>query len=365
MEVRRLLISLFSCWLPLLTAAQVAPAATSGSGYLIIALQGRVLHPQGRTFMLSDNYGNVILNTQLELDGRFHFRARWGATQPATLRIGAEETALWITPGDNLIVTLDARRFDETIHYTGHGARVNNYLAAEFLESEYRTRDYNTTLTGTEPHFRAWLAADKRRTLARLAAAFPHPTLSEQMFISYQKHERYFLLCQQMERSWPSDHITRPGLMAPALQAITQQGAPVTLASLRGKVIYVDFWASWCGFCRFETPYARKLQAALSDHASEVVFLNVSTDLSRDKWQCALEEEHLDGLNAWSPDSTKHSAWEAYLLASLPRYVLIGRDGRIIQGNVPRPSSGAVEGLIRKALGRPKQVSRVRTPSSK
>ena len=80
------------------------------------------------------------------------------------------------------------------------------------------------------------------------------------------------------------------------------------------------------------------------------MFLNVSTDLSRDQWQCALEEEQLEGLNVWSPDSTTHSAWEAYLLVSLPRYVLIGRNGRIINGNAPRPSSGAVVRLIRSGL---------------
>lgn len=168
-----------------------------------------------------------------------------------------------------------------------------------------------------------------------------------------------------MERSWPSDHLTRPGLVAPALRATTMQGTPFSLTALRGKVVYVDFWAFWCSFCRFETPYAHKLQTALSDRPTELVLLNVSTDLSRDKWQCALEEEKLEGINVWSPDSMKHSAWEAYLLASLPRYVLIGRDGRIINGNAPRPSSGAVEGMIRKALAGPRQVSQTRIPSSK
>lgn len=172
----------------------------------------------------------------------------------------------------------------------------------------------------------------------------------EKPFVNYQQGELYFLRHQNWERGWASDHVTRPGLPAPALRATTPQGAPFSMAQLRGQVVYVDFWASWCGFCGYETRFARKVQAALCDREADVVFLNVSTDLSRDKWQRALEEEQLEGLNVWSPDSTRRSAAEAYRLASLPRYVLIGRDGRIIQGNAPRPSSGAVEGLIRQAL---------------
>lgn len=313
-------------------------------------LHGQVLHAKGRELLLIDSYGNPVAQGHLDAAGRFRLRGWWGSVQGATLRIGNEQTALWLAPGDDLTVTVDARQFDETIRYAGRGARVNNFRAADFLADERRIRHYEQSLAGTAAHFKAWLAADYQHSLARLAAAFPHPSPAEYAYLGYQEGEHYFLMRQNMERSWASDHITRAGMVAPALRATTMQGAPLNMAALRGKVVYVDFWASWCGFCHHETRFARKVQAALCDREADVVFLNVSTDLSRDKWQCALEEEQLEGLNVWSPDSTKRSAWESYLLASLPRYVLIGRDGRVIEGNAPRPSSGAVEGMIRQAL---------------
>lgn len=58
-------------------------------------------------------------------------------------------------PGDNLTFTLDARRFDETLHYTGWGSRVNNYRADEVREQNRQQRQYRQTLAGPEARFRA------------------------------------------------------------------------------------------------------------------------------------------------------------------------------------------------------------------
>ena len=334
-------------------SAQTALAATSASGYPIVALQGRVLHPHGRELVLIDNYGNEILRTQTEADGRFQVRARWGAAQPATLQLGNEIARLWLAPGDNLTLTLDARQFDETLRFTGRGSRVNNYRAAEVLDQERQQRQYRQTLAGVEATFLAWLAATRHRDLVRLTTAFPRPTSLEKPFVDYQRSELYFLRYQGWERHWPSDHLTRPGMAAPVFRAQNQRGQVLDLVSLRGKVVYVDFWASWCGFCLVEAPAARALHAALADRAAEVAFLNVSTDDNWDKWQCALEKHGIEGLNVVSPDSGRASAGIAYLLPSLPRYVLIGPDGRILDGDAPRPSSGRVEALIRGALAGP------------
>ncbi|MDO7886643.1 TlpA family protein disulfide reductase [Hymenobacter cheonanensis] len=309
-----------------------------------------MLHPHSRTLVLTDNYGNEILRTQTAADGRFQLRARWSAAQPATLQLGDEVARMWISPGDNLTITLDARRFDETLRYTGRGSRVNNYRAAEVLDQNRQQQQYRQTLAGPEAAFRIWLAATKRHDAARLAAAFPHPGPLEKPFVDYQRGELYFLRHQGWERRWPGDRLTRPGMVAPVFQAKNQTGKHLDLAALRGKVVYVDFWASWCGFCLVEAPAARALHAALADYASEVAFLNVSLDDDWDTWQCALEKNGIEGLNVVSPDSGRATAGVAYRLPSLPRYVLIGPDGRILDGNAPRPSSGQVEGLIRRAL---------------
>ena len=347
-----------------LSLAQTAPA-TSTSGHPIIALQGRVLHPQGRDLVLTDHYGNELLHTQIHADGRFQLRARWGAAQPATLQLGNEVVRLWLTPGDNLILTLDARRFDETLRFLGRGSRVNNYRAAEVRNQARQQQQYRQTLAGPESHFRAWLVATKRRDAARLATAFPRPTPLEKPFVDYQRGELYFLRHQGWERRWPSDHLTRPGRAAPAFRARDQRGQALDLAALRGRVVYVDFWASWCGFCLGEAPAARALHAALADRAADVAFLNVSLDDDWDKWQCALEKHGVEGLNVVSPDSGRATAGLAYALASLPRYVLIGPDGRIVDGNAPRPSSGAVEKTIRQVLQSPTQATQVHKISPK
>ncbi|MBF9140898.1 TlpA family protein disulfide reductase [Hymenobacter properus] len=337
---------------PLRALGQNAPA-TSASGHPIIALQGQVQHVQSREFELIDHYGNQILKTTIPSNGRFSFRARWGAAQPATLRIGRQTTGLWLTPGDNLTITLDARHFNETLRYAGRGSRANNFRAADLLASHRIYNAYRQTLAGTEKQFGAWLAQARQQAAVRCQRAFPHPTASETAFLSYQRDDMDFLRYKFYERSWNSDRLTRPGLPAPAIHARDWHGQPFSLASLRGKWVYVDFWASWCGFCRGESARARTLRAALADRADDVVFLNVSIDDSWDKWLCAVEADSLAGLHVLSPDSGRANVAATYLLASLPRYLLIGPDGYIIDGNAPRPSSGAVERLIRQSLAKP------------
>lgn len=131
-----LLCVVISAWFPAIAArAQSVPVATVDERQRA-TIHGQVLHANGRNIQLSDAYGNIVAHGQLDDVGRFRLKGWWGSIQGATLRIGSEETLLWLTPGDDLTLTLDARRFDETIHYTGRGARVNNFCAAQVLAGE-------------------------------------------------------------------------------------------------------------------------------------------------------------------------------------------------------------------------------------
>ena len=153
----------------------------------------------------------------------------------------------------------------------------------------------------------------------------------------------------RVEKAWAARQLTRPGLPAPDLSATAADGKPFSWESVRGKVVYLDFWASWCGPCIGEMPAAQKLHAALHDRAADVVFLNVSVDGSAANWQKGMTKHHVEGQNLHSAGDWNSPALKAYGISSIPRYMIVGPDGRILDGEAARPSGGAEE-AIRAAL---------------
>ena len=80
-----------------------------------------------------------------------------------------------------------------------------------------------------------------------------------------------------------------PGDIAPDFSGRTLEGKLISLKDFKGKVVYVDIWASWCGPCVEEIPYAKKLHSAFQE--DKVIFLNVSVDRSREAWKKKLVKE--------------------------------------------------------------------------
>jgi len=119
-----------------------------------------------------------------------------------------------------------------------------------------------------------------------------------------------------------------------------QQGQPVTLDAYRGKVVYLDVWASWCGPCRSEFPYSKQLHERLEEkHKGKVVFLYLSIDDSEGAWKAALNALKLPGEQGWSKGGWKSKTVQYFGIQSIPRYVLIDKAGKIADANAKRPSN--------------------------
>ncbi|RYZ84378.1 MAG: TlpA family protein disulfide reductase [Moraxellaceae bacterium] len=141
----------------------------------------------------------------------------------------------------------------------------------------------------------------------------------------------------------------KPGNPAPVFTGTSPDGKKVSLSDFKGKLVYVDVWASWCGPCIGEIPAAKKLMEELKD--KEVVFLNVSVDQSEADWRKAMEKHGVHGTNMLANGAFQSDIVQAYNINSIPRYLLIGRDGSIISSNAGRPSSTAkaeIEAALKK-----------------
>lgn len=128
-------------------------------------------------------------------------------------------------------------------------------------------------------------------------------------------------------------------------------GKEVALSDFRGKVVYIDVWATWCGPCKGEIPHLAKLEEDFKDRA-DMVFMSVSIDKAKDrpKWLDMVREKQMKGVQLFAGDRADDIA-VPYKVRGIPRFILVGKDGRLISGDAPRPSSEEIRPLLRKALG--------------
>ena len=121
------------------------------------------------------------------------------------------------------------------------------------------------------------------------------------------------------------------------------------LAEYKGKVIYVDFWASWCPPCRGEMPSSQKLHSQFE--GKDVVFLCVSFNRAADAWKNGIEKMDIKGVHFYPAADANQAVSTKYGISGIPRYMLVDKTGKVVNQDAPRPSSGQViAGLINQYL---------------
>ncbi len=122
------------------------------------------------------------------------------------------------------------------------------------------------------------------------------------------------------------------------------------LSKHKGKVVLVDFWASWCAPCRKEMPFLKDLKRKFND--TEITIIEISIDKDYAAWVRASKLENIsDDENNYIISNWKASKlYKNYNIKTIPRYLLFGKDGTIINEDAPRPSEKELETLIRSSI---------------
>ena len=140
------------------------------------------------------------------------------------------------------------------------------------------------------------------------------------------------------------------GTVAPNFKIYDPLDKESQLSDLRGKVLFIDVWATWCGPCTMEAPFFEKLAETFKDD-NRIQFVAISADDNVEAWKKAVAGGKSPHVSQFLVKGGMKSEMNTlYGISSIPRFLLINTDGRVIDSNAPRPSSKETEALLKSLL---------------
>ena len=139
------------------------------------------------------------------------------------------------------------------------------------------------------------------------------------------------------------------GQAAPLFSLPDERGKIYHLADFKGKVIYIDLWASWCAPCRAEMPNFKKLKEKFKDN-DQVAFMGIAVFDAEKDWRTALSEDKPEWLQLYD---TGGSVAKSYVASAIPKYILIDKKGKVLNLNAPGPGDQLIEQLIKNEIDKP------------
>jgi thiol-disulfide isomerase/thioredoxin len=118
----------------------------------------------------------------------------------------------------------------------------------------------------------------------------------------------------------------------------------------KGKIVYIDFWASWCMPCRSSMQELPRIWSKYS--SSPISFIYISIDEKKGAWEAAVKEENLNSqkYNYLVSDPKNSSLLNQYSIREIPRYMIFDKEGKVVQLNAPSPESKEFEIEISKLI---------------
>ena len=271
------------------------------------------------------------------------------------LLVGADKISLYLKNGYDL--NLDFNVADDSgklVEFTGVGAETNIFLDEkraffmgeyadpnsyfELAETDYKTRlnEAKTALTKSD------VALEKVDT-----AVVNMVAKSDKMLFSY------------IETNYEKMHSSLTSLVKGKSSPVFENyenfaGGTTSLSDLKGKYVYLDIWATWCGPCKREIPHLKALEEAFK--GKNIEFVSISVDNidgrrgSHDSWLSMVKKEQLGGIQLFADKDFKSDFIQAYNINSIPRFILVDPNGNIVDANAKRPSDPQIKDYF-KALG--------------
>ncbi|MFK8060767.1 MAG: TlpA family protein disulfide reductase [Polaribacter sp.] len=143
---------------------------------------------------------------------------------------------------------------------------------------------------------------------------------------------------------------TKTGSKSPSFEYKDINGKEVKLKDLKGKLVYIDVWATWCGPCLDQIPALKKLEHDYKN--KDVVFVSISVDGKKDfdKWKSLVKLKELKGIQLFADNSFDSKFIKSYGISTIPTFILLDKKGRILERRTSKPSTDNIRKKLDKYL---------------
>ncbi len=270
---------------------------------------------------------------------------------------GNEYADLFLKNGYEVNINLDTKKFDETIKFSGKGAETNNYLADKTrMQKELFTpslfdaeeKEFDATVETIEKKLSDFINNAKGVDSTLITA--------EKMGLAnFKKGIKAAYMQQKARKAQFASFVGKP---APDFKNYENiDGSKTSLKDLKGKNIYIDVWATWCGPCKREIPALKELEHEYKD--KNIAFVSISVDngrgypgnsleKSKEGWKKMIAEKQMKGIQLFADKDWKSDFITAFKIRSIPRFILIDTKGNVVDADAPRPSSKKIKEVFNK-----------------
>ena len=130
----------------------------------------------------------------------------------------------------------------------------------------------------------------------------------------------------------------KPGSPSPDFDFENYAGGNTKLSDLRGKLVYIDVWATWCGPCILEIPHLKELEKELQDKNIEFVSISLDEPRFKNMWKNMVKNKELGGIQLISDNGWDNEFVRGYGIQAIPQFILLDEEGNIISAHAERPS---------------------------
>jgi len=128
----------------------------------------------------------------------------------------------------------------------------------------------------------------------------------------------------------------KPGTPSPDFEYTDIHGKKVSLKKFRGKYVFIDVWATWCGPCKKEMPFLHELIKKMAK--KKIAFVCIAEDREREVWEKMVNGKNWSDIGVQLNMGKDDSFREAYGINSFPRFILLDKKGRVVNPYMTRPS---------------------------
>ncbi len=260
----------------------------------------------------------------------------------------AEKETVFLDNGYDLNLNFKGEKFSDGIDYSGKGSETNNYLTKK-----------KSFFMGDFGNPKSYFKLDKEAFDARIADAYAKlesyktneknvdslivqmDTRNDQMFFDYIK-TNYSKIHASMVK-------VAEGKDSPVFDNYENyDGSKTSLKNLRGKYVFIDVWATWCAPCKAEIPFLKSLEKEFEGKKIQFVSISVDKQNAHDSWKKMIKEKGMSGIQLFADNNFESKFIRDYGINSIPRFILIDPNGKIVDADAIRPSNPGIKDFLNK-----------------